>query len=157
MNYVKSRAQVEEPYRYSLWRLWDETLPQILFIGLNPSTANATKDDRTVSRCVNLAKQWGYGGISIGNLFAYQSENPEEMMNHSEPIGPENDKWLKRLADDSDLIVAMWGDGGLHMNRAETVLRMFPDLYCIATTQAGQPRHPRGALTPSKPIRFMRK
>ena len=45
--------------------------PLILFIGLNPSTADETKNDPTIRRCINFAKDWGYGGVMIANLFAF--------------------------------------------------------------------------------------
>jgi len=41
-------------YRYKLCRIWDDSLPQVTFIGLNPSTADASIDDQTVKRCTGL-------------------------------------------------------------------------------------------------------
>ena len=42
-------------YRYALWRVWDQSNPYVMFIGLNPSTADETEDDPTVIRCMNYA------------------------------------------------------------------------------------------------------
>ena len=58
-------------YRYSLWRLWDTSIPSVLFIGLNPSTADEHEDDPTLSKCMQYAANWGYGGVYIANLFAF--------------------------------------------------------------------------------------
>ena len=57
-------------YRYSLWRIWDESKPLIGFIGLNPSTADHREDDKTISRCIKFADSWGAGGFYMMNLFA---------------------------------------------------------------------------------------
>ena len=59
-------------YRYWLWRLWDADLPHVCFCMLNPSKADAVTDDPTLRRCINFAKSWGYGSLSVVNLFAYQ-------------------------------------------------------------------------------------
>ena len=58
--------------------------PLILFIGLNPSTADETKNDPTIRRCINFAKDWGYGGVMIANLFAFRSTSPEIMKQQKE-------------------------------------------------------------------------
>ena len=58
-------------YRYVLERKWDNALPNVLFIGLNPSRADENSDDPTIRRCINFAKTWGFGGFHIVNLFAF--------------------------------------------------------------------------------------
>ena len=72
---MKSHATFSscKKYRYSLFRIWDEDKPLVLFIGLNPSTADEKEDDPTIRRCINFAKQWGYGGLIMGNLFAFRA------------------------------------------------------------------------------------
>ena len=91
-------------YRYALWRTWDDEKGKAMFIGLNPSTADEIEDDRTIKRCISYAKQWGYGGIIMGNLFAYRTPSPAEMMMSNDPVGPENDTWLKRLSEEADIV-----------------------------------------------------
>ena len=59
-------------YRYRLSRIWDDKKPLVLFIMLNPSTADAEQDDPTIRRCIAFAKNWGYGGFMAGNLFAFR-------------------------------------------------------------------------------------
>jgi hypothetical protein len=63
-------------YRYALWRIWDQTVPYAMFIGLNPSTADESNDDPTLTRCMGFAKSWGYGGVCMANLFALRSTDP---------------------------------------------------------------------------------
>ena len=67
-------------YRYRLWRIWDAKKPTVLFIMLNPSTAGSTMDDPTIKRCIGFAKSWGYGGLYVGNLFAYRSTQPKGLL-----------------------------------------------------------------------------
>ncbi len=114
-----------------------------MFIGLNPSTADEVEDDRTISRCISYAKQWGYGGIIMANLFAYRTPYPVEMMKSQDPIGQENDFWLRKLADQASMTVAMWGNLGTFRDRGNEVAKMFPELQCLQITGAGQPHHTR--------------
>ena len=66
MNFISKNDAKFSPcrkYRYVLCRVCDRTKPFAMFIGLNPSNADETKDDPTIKRCLNFAKSWGYGGI----------------------------------------------------------------------------------------------
>ena len=82
-------------YRYALWRTWDESKPNVMIIGLNPSTADENENDPTITRCINFAKSWGYGGVCVTNLFAYCATVPSDMKASNDPIGSENDSWNK--------------------------------------------------------------
>lgn len=136
-----SDAVFSGDYRYALKRTWDESLPNLMYIGLNPSIADATIDDPTVKKCIAYAKHLGFGRISIGNLFAYICTEPAGMKEAKDPIGPENNEWLKRLANDSKLIIAMWGNHGKFMDRDKKVIELGLELYCLKTTQKQQPHH----------------
>ena len=74
-------------YRYRLSRMWDSKKPCVLFIMLNPSTADHEKDDNTIRRCISFAKSWGYGGLYVGNLFPYRATKPEELLTVKDPFG----------------------------------------------------------------------
>ena len=65
-------------YRYSLTREWGSGLA-VLFIGLNPSTADETLDDRTIRRCIAFARDWGYARLHMANLFAFRATEPRDM------------------------------------------------------------------------------
>lgn len=129
-------------YRYALWRIWDEDIPYAMFICLNPSTADEKKDDPTVRRCVGFARSWGYGGVCVTNLFAYRSTDCRALRRVQDPVGPENDEWLQRLAREVGIIVAAWGNHGSYRGRDREVIGMFPSLSCLELTKRGQPRHP---------------
>jgi len=72
-------------YRYQLWRIWDDEKPKVLFIMHNPSKADEDENDPTITRCINFAKSWGYGGIYVGNISPYIATKPAELNNVSEP------------------------------------------------------------------------
>ena len=71
----------DRKYCYILSRTWDETKPTVLFIGLNPSTADEKTDDPTIRKCINYAKCWGYGKILMANLFAFRNTILIELIN----------------------------------------------------------------------------
>lgn len=131
-----------EKYRYALWRIWDESKPVAMIIGLNPSTADAENDDPTIRRCKKFAEFWGYGGVCMANLFAFRATEPSDMMKASDPIGPENDEWLVKLAKDAGVVVAAWSSKGRHLYRSSEVRKMFPELHYIKLNKSGEPAHP---------------
>ncbi len=143
-------------YRYSLSRTWDTSLPRILFVGLNPSTADEQCDDPTVRRCIGFARSWGYGGLVLVNLFAYRTTDPNELKNVEAPVGPDNDRWIATEKSRVERIVAAWGNHGVLLNRDEAVLATLGRVYCLGVTKAGCPRHPLylASNTPLQEIRM---
>ncbi len=129
-------------YRFALWRIWDEAKPMVMFVGLNPSTADETVDDPTLIRCINYARAWGYGGVYMANLFAYRATKPGDMLAAKEPVGSDNDNWLQRLAKKSHLVVAAWGNTGSYLSRSEQVKNLLPNLHCLKMNKTGEPAHP---------------
>ncbi|MGO0305087.1 DUF1643 domain-containing protein [Endozoicomonas acroporae] len=139
-------------YRYALWRTWDAEKSFVMFIGLNPSTADETEDDPTIRRCINYAKDWGYGGLCMVNLFAFRATEPNDMKNAIDPIGPENDEWLKNLSKDAGIIIGAWGNHGSFMNRAKAVINMIPNIKCLKQNFGGEPAHPLYQKKTARPI-----
>ena len=138
-------------YRYSLWRTWDGSLPYALFIGLNPSTADETTDDNTSRRCIRFASDWGYGGLCMANLFAFRATKPKDMKAAADPIGPENDRWLKQLAGNAGIVIAAWGNSGAFLGRSLVVRQTIPNLHCLALNKSGEPVHPLYQPVTAKP------
>jgi hypothetical protein len=95
-------------YRFALWRRWDIG-PQVLFVMLNPSTADEAMDDPTIRRCIGLARSWGFSALAVGNLFAYRTTSPADLSASADPVGSKNDHWLHRLHEESSLTIAAWG------------------------------------------------
>jgi hypothetical protein len=123
-----------------------------MFIGLNPSTADEITDDPTLTRCINYAKSWGYGGVCMVNLFAYRATAPSDMKAASDPIGSENNKWIKNLANEAGLVVAAWGNDGSYLGRSRQVRRIIPDLSCLKINKSGEPAHPLYQAAKLKPV-----
>ncbi|MCC6774585.1 MAG: DUF1643 domain-containing protein [Gemmatimonadaceae bacterium] len=129
-------------YRYALWRTWDAARPACCFIALNPSTADAIRDDPTMRRCIAFARRWGFGGMSVGNIFAFRATRPADMKAEARPIGRANDRWLQRLAAESPVVVAAWGSHGAWRARDAHVLSLLGAVDCLGVTASGAPRHP---------------
>jgi hypothetical protein len=70
-------------YRYRLWRLWDDLAPVMVWVMLNPSTADADLDDPTIRKCIGFAKANRHGGIIVVNLFAWRATDPKERQQYT--------------------------------------------------------------------------
>lgn len=142
-------------YRYTLTRTWDAALPKVMFVGLNPSTADAEVDDPTVRRCVRFARDWGFGGLVLTNLFAYRSTDPQRLKTAADPVGPENDLAIRRACKSVTCVIVAWGVHGSLDNRDREVLAMLESPHCLGVTHSGAPRHPLylAACTPRRRFR----
>lgn len=139
-------------YRYALWRTWDDTKPLVMIIGLNPSTADETENDPTITRCINFAKSWGYGGVCMANLFAFRATEPNDMKASPEPVGLDNDAWLVKLSKEADIVVAAWGNHGSFLKRSNIVKDALSSLYFIKMNKSGEPAHPLYLKSNLKPL-----
>lgn len=142
-------------YRYALRRRWEIELPKICFVMLNPSTADEIQDDPSVRRCIAYAKRWGFGSLTVANIFAWRSTDPKVLRTVEDPVGPENDAAIMAAVEDSDLTVMAWGNHGLYLQRGERVFKMLEnagrDAYALTLTSAWEPAHPlylSGSLEP---------
>ena len=154
-----SRAVFSEDrvYRYELWRRWGGG-DVVVFIGLNPSTADESMNDPTIRRCIGFAKDWGYGGLCMLNLFAFRATDPAVMKAADDPVGPQNDETLMRIAGafrttgEHPLVIAAWGVHGEHDARARKVMEWLPNLSCLGLTKDGHPKHPLYLKRDVKPV-----
>ena len=146
-------------YRYVLTRAWAGGNGNCTFICLNPSTADAFKNDPTVTRCIGYAKKWGYKSFTMLNAFAVRSTDPAGLM-FGDPIGPDNDRFLREEAGKADLIVAAWGTHCRLGNRDEEMKEVLrpvgKDIYCLGTTMEGFPKHPLYLKGDVKPYLYMK-
>lgn len=140
-------------HRYRLHRWWAAG-PSILFVMLNPSTADELIEDPTIRRCISFAKEWGFGSLEIGNLFAFRSTDPRALRRVRDPVGLENDEWLARLAEAVDQVVVAWGAWGGAAARAAAVLPLLgPAVLCLGLTEGGHPKHPLYVAGDTVPLR----
>lgn len=129
-------------WRYSLWRIWDERRNHAVFVGLNPSTADETIDDPTIRRCIQFAKDWGYGGLYMLNAFAFCTKDPKVMKTAADPVGPDNDFLLSQYSLSAGVTVAAWGNDGNFMGRAAKVREQLYNPHYLKLNKDGSPAHP---------------
>lgn len=151
-----------QQYRYWLLREWDASLPKMVFVMLNPSTADADVDDATIRRCINFAKASDYGSIQVVNLFAFKATKPELLRDKNiEPIGDRNDKYILDTCRNSDIVIAAWGVNGKLNSRNAYVERLIGtntyDLHCLGVSTEGHPRHPLFVRSDVKPLLYKTK
>lgn len=121
-------------YRYALWRTWNENKPCVLFIGLNPSTADETNHGPTLKRCISYAKSWGYGSVCIANLFAYRATKPKGLLARKKVMGTGNNHWLIKLPIEVGLMVAAWSNHGQYQHLSSQVKTMLTPSHYLKLT-----------------------
>ena len=145
---IKSEAVYSkcENYRYTLTRVWEQKKRKALFIMLNPSTANETKNDPTVERCERRARKLNFGSFCICNIFAWRETSPYNLMKKCKPVGKDNNYHILDSVLSSDVIICAWGIHGTHINREAEVKKLLlnnnSQLYHLGLTKNGHPKHP---------------
>ena len=129
-------------YRYSLSRTWDINQKIILFIGLNPSTADETNEDPTIRRCLFYSSRWGFGGLIMVNLFAFRATLPKDLKNSKHPVGRDNNQFIIHAHKEASITIAAWGNDGDLYNRDQEVLEIISNPMCLKVNKTGQPAHP---------------
>lgn len=134
-------------YRYRLSRVWDFEGETVCFIGLNPSTADASNDDPTIRRCINYAKSWGYGGIVMVNLFCFRATNPKDMKAQGfNAKGRDSNEFLIESSTYSAITIAAWGTQGNFLGRDKQVKDLIKsslnELHYLKLTKDNHPSHP---------------
>lgn len=138
-------------YRYRLWRSWGDRDHRVVFVGLNPSTADEARDDPTIRKCIGFAKRWGFGALDMVNVFAWRSTDPRGLLAAADPVGPDNDESLRAAFDGAHRIVWAWGR---HNSRVRELVAgrvgragWFSvargcEVGTLGRAQDGSPRHP---------------
>lgn len=151
MTVMNSNAVISPDglYRYCLVRRWTERVQDddtVLWVMLNPSTADATTDDNTIRKITKFSKAWGYGSLAVVNLFALRSRHPEALVDADDPIGPDNMTWINNWMTVANQTVAAWGASfpkelWPHVKSIGERLRD-ANAQCLGLTRNGHPRHP---------------
>ena len=130
-----------QQYRYILWRTWSaEPQSPIVFVGLNPSTADGEQDDPTIRRCMSFAKSFGYSSLLMLNIYAFRATNPKALKHALDPVGPDNNYVLNNMYLKSKT-VACWGTN-VPEDMEKRILSIPRDWWCLGQTKAGHPKHP---------------
>jgi hypothetical protein len=157
-------AQISDcgAYRYRLWREWDRCRPTLGFLMLNPSTADHTADDATITRCMSRAMKDGYGRLEVANLFPLRATNPDELLTHADPLGPRNtaDGALMDALDGASMVICAWGTHSAAAARASDLMSIFAmvgwrsRLYHLGLNKDGSPKHPLYIAASTRPKPF---
>src|SRR5688500_10998560 len=78
-------------------------------IMVNPSTADAEKDDATIRKLKGFGERYQWGKLIVGNLFAYRSTDVRELATAADPVGPDNGYRLAEIFLDAERCVFAWG------------------------------------------------
>ncbi len=190
-EYASKGAEIsaDGKYRYRLWREWRGTHDplnwrwlrdakgevckdgegkpmgeprSVLFIMLNPSTADAYVDDPTIRRCVGYAKAWKYERMEVVNLFAYRATDPRELLklgHDDDPVGVDNQRHVEMAVARAGFMVCAWGIHGSHLEQDKTMMGWITGwnkpITCLALTKTGMPRHPLRLHADWKPQPFV--
>lgn len=147
-------------YRYELAEIWDQNKPLVLWILMNPSVACEDYSDPTLRKTGKFSRTWGYGGQLIGNLYAYRATDKNRLLQVDDPVGPDNDTSILRMAGQVKTIVLAYGQPPKKFNkRGEEIVKLLknhPGLCYLKLAKDGKtPCHPLylpGNLMP-KPYR----
>jgi hypothetical protein len=102
-------------YRYWLSRRLSIGERSVLFVGLNPSWADAAEDDKTLGRCASFARLWGFDWLYMGNLNGRISPDPKKLpVDPLTAVGDMNQEILQWLVRRSEVMVAAWGQNRLN-------------------------------------------
>lgn len=149
IEYQEKTAVISDckKYRYLLRRSWNRLNPRALVVMLNPSTADADKDDATIRSVTRLCAALGFGSYEVVNLFAYRATDPKELYNEDEHIiGPRNDILIESALHRCDLPIVGWGAHQLAVERGRTVVSLLrkhrPAVFCLGVNKDKSPKHP---------------
>jgi len=138
-----------ERYRYHLARWWGPGDQHILWVMLNPSTADERRPDPTVARCLDYSARWGFSHVHVCNLFALRTTDPRKLYVSKAPEGPRNDDVLsttsQAVMSSGGWQIAAWGAHGALRGRGRAVAQMlasYGELRCLTVTKGGHPGHP---------------
>ncbi|MEC9374624.1 MAG: DUF1643 domain-containing protein, partial [Planctomycetota bacterium] len=113
-------------YRYRLTRRFPDAPadgPAACFVMLNPSTADAERDDPTIRRCIGFARGWGCATLDVVNLFAFRATRPADLRAAEDPVGPCNQRHVRAAIRRADMVIFAWGDHGALLQRGERLMR----------------------------------
>jgi hypothetical protein len=168
----------DRKFRYALWREWDlprglpygtngadgfKPLPLhaasefCMFIGLNPSTANEMDDDPTIRRCVRFARDWGFGGICMTNLFPMVTAYPDEL--DEVQFSDENRELVMDAAKAAGKIICCWGNFSQAQKWGRALIEVLVEdnlpVSHLGQNQNGSPKHPLYLKRTTQPTHYL--
>lgn len=148
-------------YRYRLDRLFGEG-GRVCWVMLNPSTADATETDPTLTKCIGFSQRWGFGSLVVVNLYAWRSTDPKLLPREPDiAVGPKADKHIDAALRESALVVCGWGNSVPTKRRAPRERHVMGLIRAaghtpraLRFTNDGAPWHPLYLPGDSVPVDF---
>lgn len=161
---VKGDATFSADGRYrQLMRRWlGEAFPKryIMFIGMNPSTADATVNDPTCAREWTFAQREGFDAMVKANVGDYRATDPKMLLAPGVvAVSAENIPTIREAAAKAGRVVLCHGK----LNKAlapagkEIVDALKADgieLWCLGKNGDGSPKHPLYLRADTPLVRF---
>jgi len=146
----------DKKYRYLLIREFEKGSKKVCFIMLNPSIADEKQNDPTIRRIISFARRFDAKILWVVNLFGYISSDPDILKRVDDPIGRENDKFIKKYSDLADIVIIGWGSKGGFMRRDKEVLKIISKdkVFALKLLKHGEPAHPLYLRKDSPLIRY---
>lgn len=147
-------------YRHSLIRRWGEG-SAVLFIGHNPSVADATRSDPTCDRELKFAQSWGHSEYRKGNVLDWRATHPKDIPQDLHTArSPHNLDALTTMAQGCSTIIMACGVIAKPFLPAfeetvETLQKTGIPLLCLKRTKQGFPGHPLYLSKTTKPFPFL--
>jgi len=135
----KAEFSLDGHKRYSLSRIWENKLPKVLFIMLNPSIANSKKNDPTIRKIISYSKSWGFGGVYVGNIYSNISPYPKDIRLIKFHREKKNIESIKKMEEIAELTVFAWGNNEKTPNWLKALIKK---PYYIELSKNGIPKHP---------------
>jgi hypothetical protein len=129
-------------FRFALGRVWDPSLLRLGFVMLNPSTADADRDDATIRKCLGFARHLGYGSVMVTNLYAFRATSPKDLKTAGYAVGLDNDMWIRMMIRTVNTVVCAWGVNARGHARAQHVMDLIPEPKALRLTSDNVPCHP---------------
>lgn len=147
----------ERTHRLYLWRRWTRDGSWVMFIGLNPSTADERLDDPTIRRCVGFARRWGFGGIFMCNVYTLVSTDPGKL-NDEVPVTIGASLAMRVIRNRCKQALVGWGNQITRVRgweeRVDRIKRELAPLHCLGMTKKGHPKHPLYLPYTVQPVLF---
>jgi hypothetical protein len=153
-----------ERFRYRLTRTWDEALPGIAYLMLNPSTADERVNDPTIERCQRRAIASGYGSMTIANIFPIRETDSKKLARIQDLIGDIGlaNQAIVDAVMNSSITICGWGKHHLEATKSrvndvrDLLYTNYLDnrLYCLKINKDGSPQHPLYVAYETEPMRY---
>lgn len=153
-------------YRYRLTRyvdvlpVWEDKGLRCVFVALNPSTADASKNDPTLRRMIQFSAAVNCNRLDVVNLFAFRATDPRDLRSAPDPVGPDNDQHIAEAVSMADVVIVAWGPNGSFLGRDRHVLGLLKQAgiapQALRITSGGHPSHPLYLPACLRPIPFGR-